>query len=258
MATSENPMFFRANSIIHVVLCLFAIPWTHAELAWQKETIQTEATFGTKVMMLRFPFSNNGEEPVLITEINVSCGCVEPLVEELPWTIVPGVEETLEIKVNLQGKKGLVRQTLEVKTGEKITELVMKVMIEDPVHRPMSPEERANNLAQSKLDRKAIFKGNCADCHAKPTQRKYGRTLYESACGICHDSKNRASVVPDLKDKIKSETREYWHQWIQHGKLDGLMPGFAASEGGPLSNSQISTLLNHISKLKKDQLKTSK
>ena len=203
--------------------------------------------------MVRFPFSNSGTEPVLINEIKTSCGCVEPLAPELPWVIVPGVAEVLEVKVNIRGKKGTFQQSLEVRTQNTSTELVIKVEIEDPVHRPMTVEERNGNLAKSQADRQAIFKGDCIECHVKPTHRKYGMTLYESACGICHESEQRASVVPDLKDRIKNENPEYWRQWITKGKEGGLMPGFAASEGGPLSGSQVSTLINHIARLKRQQ-----
>lgn len=223
-----------------------------AELTWEKTTLASEVSHETSVLILRFPFSNSGSEPLSITEIKTTCGCIEPLNPELPWTIVPGVEEALEVKVNLRGKKGTFQQSLDVSAGDISTELMIKIEIEDPVHRPMSVEERNGNLAKSLSDRQAIFKGTCIECHVQPTHGKYGMTLYEAACGICHDSDQRASVVPDLTDKIKSESKEYWRQWITKGKADGLMPGFAATEGGPLSGSQVSTLLNHIARLKRE------
>ena len=246
-------MISRATFVLFTVFCLFLFPSLKAELIWEKEVAELEASHETRILILRFPFSNTGTDPVLITEIKTSCGCIEPMTPELPWTIVPGVTEELEVKVNIRGKKGTFQQTLEVLTFDKTTELGIKVEIEDPVHRTMTPEERNGNLAQSKADRRAIFKGNCIECHVKPTHKKYGMTLYESACGICHASEQRASVVPDLTEKIKNESKEYWREWITKGKEDGLMPGFAASEGGPLSGSQISTLVNHIARLKREQ-----
>lgn len=245
-------MISRAKVIFSTCFSLFLFSSLKAELVWDKKSIESEASHETRVLILRFPFSNSETAPVFINEIKTSCGCVEPLAPELPWAIVPGVAEELEVKVNIRGKKGTFQQSLEVLTQDKTTELLIKVEIEDPVHRPMTVEERNGNLAKSKADRQAIFKGNCIECHVKPTHRKYGMTLYESACGICHDSKQRASVVPDLKDKIKNESPEYWRQWITKGKVDGLMPGFAASEGGPLSGSQVSTLINHIARMKRE------
>jgi hypothetical protein len=53
--------------------------------------------------------------------------------------------------------------------------------------------------------------------------------------------------VADLKDKIKKESREYWHQWSINGKKGSLMPGFGKSQGGHLSGSQISTLWHYLS-----------
>ena len=245
-------MLCRATFIFFTLLYFGLHSSLHAELEWGKQTIEMDASHETKVLILRFPFSNSGTDPISINEIKTSCGCVEPLAPELPWTIVPGVAQELEIKVNIRGKKGTFQQSLEVFVDDTPTVLVIKVEIEDPVHRPMSAEERAGNLAKSQADRKAIFKGSCIECHVKPTHGKYGMTLFESACGICHESEQRAKEVPDLTEKIKSESEEFWREWITKGKVDGLMPGFAVSEGGPLSGSQISTLINHIARMKRE------
>ena len=133
-----------------------------------------------------------------------------------------------------------------VAAGSEQHSLAVDIMIEDPVHRPMSPQERADNKQQAMKDSKAIFKGQCAACHVVPTQGKYGPTLYEAACGICHDSKTRDADVPDITAKIKQADRSYWRAWITEGKEGTLMPGFSKKQGGPLSGSQISTLLHYL------------
>ena len=53
--------------------------------------------------------------------------------------------------------------------------------------------------------------------------------------------------MADLKDKIKKESREYWHQWSINGKKGSLMPGFGKSQGGRLGGSQISGLWRSLS-----------
>src|SRR5581483_10486280 len=67
-----------------------------------------------------------------------------------------------------------------------------------------------------------------------------------SACGVCHESEHRATMVPDLH-KIQQETNaEFWRNWITHGKPESLMPAFAKSEGGILSDAQIESLVNYL------------
>ena len=160
-------MISRATFVLFTVFCLFSFPSLKAELIWEKEVAELEASHETRILILRFPFSNTGTDPVLITEIKTSCGCIEPMTPELPWTIVPGVTEELEVKVNIRGKKGAFQQTLEVLTFDKTTELGIKVEIEDPVHRTMTPEERNGNLAQSKADRRAILSNVMSNPHIR-------------------------------------------------------------------------------------------
>ncbi|MDA7617881.1 DUF1573 domain-containing protein [Verrucomicrobia bacterium] len=240
-------MLHRLPSYLSLLFLLSACTAMRADLVWHETGKKAFATQETHELSMYFEYSNNGKTPVLVTSIKASCGCTRPVVSGFPWRIEPGARDRLEIKVNVRGKTGVFRKTLELMTGEDVTELVVEVNIEDPVHRPMRADERKGNLTASKSDNQAIFKGDCVACHVTPTQGKYGPSLYKAACGICHEAKHRASMVPDLKSKIKVEGGDYWRQWIEQGKPDGLMPSFAASKGGPLSDSQISTLVHYLS-----------
>ena len=106
--------------------------------------------------------------------------------------------------------------------------------------------DRAAALAAAKVDRQAVFKDDCASCHAPKLQGQYAMSLYQSACAICHESPNRASVVPDLS-RLKAPTNEeYWHNWIAASKPGSLMPAFAQSAGGPLNDVQIASLAAYL------------
>ena len=110
----------------------------------------------------------------------------------------------------------------------------------------MSAAQRAQNLKIATADRQAVFKGDCAGCHAKSAEGKYGRELYFAACGICHEDERRAATVPDLHTIKEPTNVEFWRTWVMHGKQGSLMPAFATTEGGPLTNAQINTLAYYL------------
>ena len=74
-----------------------------------------------------------------------------------------------------------------------------------------------------------------------------GQELFVAACGICHEAEHRASMVPDLHALPHETSRGFWYVWITFGKTNSLMPGFAESEGGPLTSEQIGTLVDYLS-----------
>ena len=106
----------------------------------------------------------------------------------------------------------------------------MRINILPPVKIQLTEEERAKGVAAAKIDRQAIFKGDCASCHAKNVQGKYAKDLFDSVCSVCHDAEQRASVVPDLHALKVPTNEEFWRTWIAHGKPGSLMPAFASAE----------------------------
>jgi hypothetical protein len=53
-------------------------------------------------------------------------------------------------------------------------------------------------------------------------------------------------MVPDLH-QIKTPTNaDFWQTWTAHGKAGSLMPAFATSDGGPLSDMQIASLAQFL------------
>jgi len=87
------------------------------------------------------------------------------------------------------------------------------------------------------------------NCHVKLGEGKYGKLLYDADCAICHEGEHRATMVPDLHALKVPTNPEFWKTWISHGKAFTLMPAFAKSDGGPLSEMQIASLavyLNYV------------
>jgi len=83
----------------------------------------------------------------------------------------------------------------------------------------------------AKTGRQAGGHGDCAVCHVKPGEGKYRQLLYGVVHAICHESKTRASMVPDLHN-IKTPTHvDFWQTWMALGKAGSLMPAFSIADG---------------------------
>ena len=110
----------------------------------------------------------------------------------------------------------------------------------------MTDADRARGLAAAKVDRQAVFKNDCATCHALPGNGKYGQVLYNAVCAVCHEAEHRATMVPDLHNLKVPTNVDFWQTWIAHGKPGSLMPAFASADGGPLNDMQIASLAAYL------------
>ncbi len=184
--------------------------------------------------------------PVTILSVRPSCGCTTAQLPPLPWTIAPGASGQIPLTVNLQGRSGTLYKTVNVSTDKGSKTLMLRINILPPVMPKMTDEERARDIAAAKIDRQAVFHGDCAQCHVKNTQGKYGQPLFDSVCAICHEAEQRATIVPDLHNLKTTTNVDFWRTWIAHGKPGSLMPAFATSEGGPLTDVQIASLATYL------------
>jgi mono/diheme cytochrome c family protein len=183
---------------------------------------------------------------VTILSVHPSCGCTTAQLPTLPWLLPPGTDGQIPITVNIAGKSGTLFKFVDVSTDKGIKRLNLRINILPQVTPTLSAADRALGMALAKVDRQAVFKNDCAACHAKPAQGKYGKALYDAACAICHEAPNRATMVPDLH-AIKAATNDpFWQTWIAHGKPGSLMPAFSTSDGGPLTDMQIASLAAYL------------
>ena len=64
---------------------------------------------------------------------------------------------------------------------------------------PFNVMPRQRDLMAAQKDRQAVFRGNCAACHALPAVGRTGDALFAKACAICHISDHRAEIdIADL------------------------------------------------------------
>jgi hypothetical protein len=53
-------------------------------------------------------------------------------------------------------------------------------------------------------------------------------------------------MVPDLTVAKEKRDAAWWTRWIEEGRAGTLMPGFAKKHGGPLSETQVESLVEYL------------
>ncbi|MGO9586158.1 MAG: c-type cytochrome [Limisphaerales bacterium] len=233
----ETALVTNATTIINVTAA------TNSSFFWFKKI-----SFVTNFSTITSITTNNVIKPVPVAILNVhpSCGCTTAQLPPLPWIIPPGTNGQFGLTVNLAGRTGMQIKTVNVTTDKGFKRLILTITILPPVVPTQSDADRARAVEMAKADRQAVFRGDCATCHVKPGNGKYGKPLYDAVCAICHESKTRASMVPDLHD-IKTPTNmDFWQTWIAHGKAGSLMPAFSTTDGGSFSDMQIASLVQYL------------
>ena len=215
-------------------------------LAWDNTMRETNAPADASSAYFIFSFTNVSPGNVVILNVRTSCGCTTAQLPPLPWTIPAATNSQIGVTVNFAGKTGTLFKTVTV-TSDKGTQILMvKINILPPVTPTLTDADRTRGVEMSKADRQAVFHGDCATCHVKPGQGKYGMSLYNADCAICHEGEHRATMVPDLHTLKVPTNAEFWQTWISHGKPGTLMPAFSTAEGGPLTDMQIASLAAYL------------
>jgi len=233
------------------------IPPNVPTLVFDVETNRYEASPGEEAAPFSFHLTNVWTNEIIIDSVSNSCGCTTVSLPSTPWRLPPGGSGEIRASVNLAAKWGLITKTLTNYyrlMPDNISNIhVLYLVVNRPpppaVAGKMSEAERNAAMNRAKADAQAIFKGGCARCHADRGRNAFGEELYAVDCGICHESSHRASLVPDLHALKQPANFDYWKTIITLGKPHTMMPAFAATQGGPLTEAQImslATYLNHV------------
>src|ERR1017187_7437050 len=215
-------------------------------LVWDSTSKETNATADAGNAHFVFSFTNVSAGNVVILNVRPSCGCTTAQLPPLPWIIPAGTNGQIGAIVNFAGNSGTLLKTMTVTSDKGFQTLMLKITILPPVVPTQSEADRARALEMAKADRQTVFRGDCAACHVKPGEGKYGKPLYDAVCAICLESKTRASMVPDLHN-IKTPTNvDFWQTWTAHGKAGSLMPAFSTADVGPLSDMQIASIAGYL------------
>ena len=185
--------------------------------------------------------------PVTVLNVHPSCGCTTAELPPVPWTLPGGTTGQIKLSVNMAGKMGTLFKQVTVTTDHGTKNLMLRINVLPPPPLPeMTQAQRDAGIAAAKVDRQAVFRGDCVSCHVPKIEGKYGQQLYDAICTVCHEAKTRATMVPDLHNLPVPTNEEFWRTWITAGKAGSLMPAFATSQGGPLSDLQIASLAAYL------------
>ena len=216
-------------------------------MAWDATMKTTNVPADSQQAHFTFSFKNVSTNTVTIVTVHPSCGCTTAQLPPLPWGIPTGSNGQIGVTVNLAGKFGTVVKTVHVGTDKGSRDLIVQITILPPVIPVLTDADRVRQMAIARVDRQAVFKNDCATCHVKNGDFRYGKALYDADCGICHEAEHRASMVPDLHQLKVATNNDFWRVWIEHGKPGTFMPAFSMGDGGPLTDMQIASLVNYLS-----------
>ena len=205
-------------------------------LVWDALEKTCEPKPGDGAAAFEFFVTNTSGRPVEVLQIRTSCGCTVAEMPSIPWVLAPGASGSFHATVDFRGKQGKLSKALFVNSTAGTQTLGVTVNIpEDPM--------RLQNQHVALGDRQAVFRGTCASCHVQPIGAAQGATLFQAECVICHGSERRASMVPDLFTAREPRDAAYWRKWITEGREQSMMPAFAQSRGGPLTATQVESLV---------------
>jgi len=218
-------------------------------LAWEADSKEFEAKQDDLAARFTFYVANVSAEVVIITNLQRTCGCTEASMAAQPWRMAPGANGPIRATIDLRGKVGRISKQLIVQSTAGAKTLTLNVNVPAAATPGSgSKMDRALNQQIAARDRQAVFKGDCAKCHAEPTIGKLGHELYKAGCAICHEAENRAAMVPDLHALNHPTDAEQWKQWITSSKPGSMMPAFAKAFDGPLTEEQISSLVDYLNR----------
>lgn len=217
-------------------------------LAWDAMYKEYQAKTNELATHLVFNVTNISKTDISIVRLRPSCGCTIAKMPSIPWKLAPGVSGEVEVSTDLRGKRGILNKNVAVETSEGVQWLRFKIIIPNSLESADGSAMRSRNLMTALGDRQAVFRGACVRCHVIPAQNKMGAALYDAACGICHDSPQKATMVPALNNRSMASSSDYWNRWIREGKVKTLMPAFEAKSGGPLTEEQIVSLVEYLTK----------
>jgi len=145
----------------------------------------------------------------------------------------PGEKGKINVSVDIRGRLGKITKAITVYTN-------------DPVKPATTLSVRMNIKDRAHMDRYTageIFGDKCRGCHVDQGKGKAGWDLFKADCFMCHNAGTNTSLTG-----MSKKPREYLRKAIREGVVNTVMPGWEETNGGPLDDSDIESLVDLISR----------
>ena len=188
-----------------------------------------------------FMVHNDGDKPLRIYETKSTCGCT--LASMKKKLIAAGGREALKVVMDTSMKQGPVTKEITIRSNDG-KKSALSIFVSADVR---NPHQNLGKNVQTK-----IFQGRCAACHVNRGLGKLGEELYLADCAMCHGLMGGGAVGPSLVrlDYSNKGMAEAVSQIIANGSPSHRsMPGFSKKVGGPLSDSEIESIVKHLQQL---------
>ncbi len=246
---SNFVMSFLKFAVVFICASWAATALAGGPLVWQSPSQTNSATPDDVTTQFVFKVRNVSTTEVVIDDLKPSCGCTVAQLPSQPWRIGPKEAGQFAALVDLRGRRGQLFKEIKVISSNAPETLKLEIDIQ-PGPQNLTPQMQYRIWGQklAATDHQTVFKKDCVGCHLVPAFGKSGEPLFHTTCGICHEAEHRATMVPDLAALKTEIDTNYWRDWVTHGKAGTLMPGFTATEGGPLDDAQIDSLVKYLTK----------
>lgn len=193
-----------------------------------------------EVVKHQFRFKNPGNVPVNIRSVKTSCGCTVADIALREYA--PGESGTLEVAVDTRNKKGLITKTVQL-FGDDGEVPVASVQLMASLVPPPHPEK--GDVLQVTTDPK------CKSCHLDSGVGFDGGFLYHRVCAQCHGVRGKGASAMGFSAQWQEKVRDgYLADVIKKGLPERKMPPFAEGVAPPLSEGQVSSLVEYIRSLR--------
>ena len=121
-------LLFISPFLLHSFICDAQVEVP--KFRFEKKSIKFGKVSAGKILSFDYVFENTGTQPLVISNIKVSCGCTKPEWPKEP--VFPGKKDTIHVEVDTKSMIGWQDRTLEVYSNVKNspTKLRFKVMVE--------------------------------------------------------------------------------------------------------------------------------
>lgn len=178
-----------------------------------------------------FIVRNNNDVPIEIVDVQAACGCTAA--EPDSYLIASGGFTQLKVAVDTTAKQHGIKKIVNItdSLGNRAEAMLIFNVVDNP---------HANQAMQQQ----GIFDGKCASCHFEPLKgQTNGADIYALGCAMCHGKDAAGAYAPSL---LGQHDREKLSAVIGRGVGKPQMPGFAQENGGPLSDEQMSSLVQWL------------